>query len=79
MRRILSVLSLLVLFSTVAIAQPAKSGRKGLPRVSRPAASPLQPSVLQRLWKELTGSIRTFDDEEPPPPPPERVNSPVPT
>lgn len=77
MRRILSVLSLLVLFSTVAIAQPAKSG-KGPPRLSRPAASPLQPSVLQRLWKQFTGSIRTFDDE-PPPPPPERGHSPVPT
>lgn len=78
MRRILSVLSLLVVFSTVAAAQPAKSGSKA--GVSRPAASPVRPSALQRLWKQLTGSIRTFDDDEPPPPaPPERVNSPVPT
>lgn len=77
MRKTLSVVSLLVLFSGVAVAQPAKSGGKA--GVSRPAASPVEPGVLQKLWKQLTGSIRLFDEEEPPPPPPERVHTPVPT
>jgi hypothetical protein len=76
-RRILTVLSLLVVFSTVAAAQPAKSGGKA--GVSRPAASPVHPSVLEKLWKQLMGSIRMFDEEDPPPPPPERVHTPVPT
>lgn len=78
MRKVLSALALFVFCCTVAAARPAGDARGNVRRVSRPAAATrLQPSVLQRLWKEFTGSIRTFD-EEPPPPPPERVNSPVP-
>lgn len=77
MRRFVSVLSLLVLYSTVAAGEPAKSGRiKGSERFTRPAASPAPPSALLRLWKQVTA---LFDEEEPPPPPPERVKSPVPT
>lgn len=80
MRKVLSALALFVFCYTVAAARPAGDARGNVRRLSRPAAATrLQPSVLQRLWKQLTGSVRTFDDEEPPPPPPERVNSPVPT
>jgi hypothetical protein len=74
-RKVLSGLCLLVLCCSLASAQPGKGAGKGARQVARPAASKVQPSRIQKIWKQLTGWVRTYDD---PPPPPERGNSPVP-
>ncbi len=75
MRKVLSALSLFVFCCALAQAQPATRSGKAPGRVARPSAVSLkQPGLFEKIWKQLTGWVRTYDD-----PPPERVNTPVPT
>ena len=76
MRRTLCAISLVLLCSAfVPAASPTRSTVRAPRRISRvPATSGFQPSLAQKLWKQLNGGLRTMDG----PPPPLPTPTPVP-
>jgi hypothetical protein len=77
-RKVLGVLCLAVLSSTILEAKPASKRARPSYRVARSEAGVPQLTARERIWQRLFGTYYTMDDPPPPPPPEPRDNGPIP-